>query len=526
MKSAETVAWVEEMSDVFIQKVETRYRLPRSLRAAQRRLDQLTRSVVEAACAEAIRRLGLPEESEVCLRNVFVPVSLRLDTSDKSVIDQWSAVLAEEIAESIRQGSTRRAVVYQSRRQALIDMAQSVARGDLRRRWAWQQLGLWQSQGEATERLALVELVHALCGQPEMIVPALNALAVAGELPMIARRLSQAQWESLASAVLVERGATYLLRQSSSALSPSIAREVWRVIKRSRVLRAMASSIRFAETSESVRRAIAVIAVLDVQPALIRSKQALELIDGIAEVTSLHPQVLREEVQESPGRDSVDEAWAGRDSIDEASPARDSVDEASAQEDSVRKELGKRVAHTEPPSELREDRQPLDLRQRGFTRFGGLLFLIPVLEDLNLPEAILDHAVLGARDFQWVLHQLALEIVDVAPNDPAALAFAGLSPTAEPPSANEEPASDVESEALRQLRETILVRLRSLLELDDATNLIDFVCSRRAEIVADPGWIEVKLSLDEVSAEVRRAGLDLDPGYVSWLGVVLKFIYE
>ena len=502
----ETVAWVEEMSDVFIQKVETRYRLPRSLRAAQRRLDQLTRSVVEAACAEAIRRLGLPEESEVCLRNIFVPVSLRLDTTDKSVIDQWSAVLAEEIAESIRLGSTRRSVVYQSRRQALIDMAQSVARGDLRRRWAWQQLGLWQSQGEPTERLALVELVHALCAQPEMIVPVLRALAGAGELPMIVRRLSQVQWESLATAILVERGATYLLRQSSSALSPSIAREVWRVIERSVVLRAIASSIRFAETSDSVRKAIAVIAVLDVQPALIRGKQALELIDGIAEMTSSHPQVLREDVEESP--------------------ARDSLNAASAREHSPREELANRVTHTEPSSDLREDRQPTDLRQRAFTRFGGLLFLIPVLEDLNIPEAILDHPVLGARDFQWTLHQLALEIINVAPNDPAALAFAGLSPNAGPPSVAADPASDVEREALREFIDTIVTRLRSLLDLDDTTNVIDFVCSRRAEIVADPGWIEVKLSLDEVSAEVRRAGLDLDPGYVSWLGVVIKFVYD
>ena len=32
--------------------------------------------------------------------------------------------------------------------------------------------------------------------------------------------------------------------------------------------------------------------------------------------------------------------------------------------------------------------------------------------------------------------------------------------------------------------------------------------------------------MDQVATEIRRAGLDLDPGYVPWLGVVVRFIYE
>jgi hypothetical protein len=56
--------------------------------------------------------------------------------------------------------------------------------------------------------------------------------------------------------------------------------------------------------------------------------------------------------------------------------------------------------------------------------------------------------------------------------------------------------------------------------------VLQFVCQRRAAIVADPGWIEVRLSLDEVSTEIRRVGLDLDPDYVPWLGVVVRFVYE
>ena len=63
-------------------------------------------------------------------------------------------------------------------------------------------------------------------------------------------------------------------------------------------------------------------------------------------------------------------------------------------------------------------------------------------------------------------------------------------------------------------------RARDLLDRPDRrrTRSLDVVCRRRGEIVADPGWIEVRLPLDEVSVEVRRAGLDLDPGWIPWLG--------
>jgi hypothetical protein len=36
----------------------------------------------------------------------------------------------------------------------------------------------------------------------------------------------------------------------------------------------------------------------------------------------------------------------------------------------------------------------------------------------------------------------------------------------------------------------------------------------------------VIFSIREVVTEIRRAGLDLDPGFIPWLGVVMKFYYE
>ena len=44
-------------------------------------------------------------------------------------------------------------------------------------------------------------------------------------------------------------------------------------------------------------------------------------------------------------------------------------------------------------------------------------------------------------------------------------------------------------------------------------------------MVADPAWLEVRFALDDADVRVRRAGLDLDPGWLPWLGCVVRFVY-
>ena len=48
---------------------------------------------------------------------------------------------------------------------------------------------------------------------------------------------------------------------------------------------------------------------------------------------------------------------------------------------------------------------------------------------------------------------------------------------------------------------------------------------RPGSVLARPGWIEVRLPAEQVDLQVRRAGLDLDPGWVPWLGAVVRYRY-
>jgi hypothetical protein len=184
-----------------------------------------------------------------------------------------------------------------------------------------------------------------------------------------------------------------------------------------------------------------------------------------------------------------------------------------------------------------DDPHPLAAARRrtGPTAWGGLLFLVGLADEVGLPETLAAHPALAGRPFRWSLHRLALALTAAEPDDPAALAFAGLPPGSEPPSAGAEPPAPEEDAAIHELAARLTAALADRLSPDpaapaaagpDPAALLDRVCRRRARVVADPGWIEVHLSLDDVSTPLRRARLDLDPGWVPWLGVVLRFVYD
>src|SRR5262245_5957618 len=196
------------MRETLIGKFIAHYRLPAAAVENRRRLDQVMSTALDGSLERALERAGAPEDGELCIRRIHAPVRLRLASPDAALADEWSCALAEEIARALRDG---RAILYHSRRQALMDMAMSVARGDLSRAWAWRQLGLWRASDRASESEAIFELTRALCSEPPAIVPALVVLAEGGWLGRAARRMTGEQWASLAIAALADIGMASLI---------------------------------------------------------------------------------------------------------------------------------------------------------------------------------------------------------------------------------------------------------------------------------------------------------------------------
>jgi hypothetical protein len=138
---------------------------------------------------------------------------------------------------------------------------------------------------------------------------------------------------------------------------------------------------------------------------------------------------------------------------------------------------------------------------------------------------------------RWALHRLGAEILrrassrrrPVHAEDPALLAFCGLPPDAPVPQPLVAP-PNAAALLVRAHADALVAGLRTRLAgrdvaCRDDTALLAGTVRRRGEVVADPGWIEVELGLDEVSVDLRVAGLDLDPGWFPALGCVVRFRY-
>src|SRR4029077_10614027 len=142
---------------------------------------------VEEALAAVLEESGLPRDGEVCVRDLHVPVRLRLSAGEDERIRVWSAAFARALAAEVRDPRSGRIVVYQSRRQALGDLGRGAAAGQLRpggvstpargaprRAWAWAQLGPGPLAASAPPRDAAGALAGPLRREPETIVAVLR----------------------------------------------------------------------------------------------------------------------------------------------------------------------------------------------------------------------------------------------------------------------------------------------------------------------------------------------------------------
>jgi hypothetical protein len=346
-------------------------------------------------------------------------------------------------------------------------------------------------------------MIRLLCAQPAALTGVIQALVQADRLQPLLPRVTAGQWQMLAAAVLTAGGAGDLLAEAVIPASPRALREALQVAEFSRLLQALNAAAVTNTADTATRRALAILAVLETEPAWLHTETAPALITLVA--GAIRPA-----------------AVAGSETTQSAGAAETTAPGAASPVDAM--------LDDDLPDALTEPETPVsDLRKRAVTGFGGLLFLLGVIDNLNLVERILNHPLLGQRPLRWSLHGLALALIPAKPDDPAALALTGLAPDAEPPLTGGAPMTAAEAAVLQALASRIAGQLQTLLQWSDdeaPATILEFVCRRRAEIIAEPGWIDVQLALDEVSTEIRRAGLDLNPGYLPWLGMVVRFVYD
>jgi hypothetical protein len=511
------------MTGLTIHRLQHRLHLTRIDPAHEARLRRLLATLLDAALEPALERRGLSSRGETCIRRIDLP-PLRIDLAagDADIVarlaDAWALVLARRLA----QGDAD-VVQYASRVHALLDVASAASMGDLRRAWAWRQLGLWSGDAAVTRADAAGLVMRALLAEARHAPSALAWLAARPDA--FARWLRAARGEALqrlAAGVLKAAGAdpAALQPQRDELRAGDVHAPAARVLARSALARALAPAAPLP--SRDARVALALLAVADVEPSLLAQPAPVlaALLGAIARRWADTP------------ASAGDVAGA----VDDARAADDQRARAGADGDPRRVfSIARSRPTPQPPWVLAGEQgtavaeEPLPQpRRRAMTSHGGLLFLLHLASGLGWPDRLLRDPVLAPRGLRWSLHALAQRLLPLAPDDPAVLAFAGLRPQDDPPDRDEAPPGAAEAAALDVLRAETIAALRRRLRAPPAedADLLAGVCRRRAEVQADPGWIEIHFSLDDVRSEIRVAGLDLDPGWVPWLGVVIRFVYE
>ena len=497
------------MRTLRIDRMEARYRLPPSAAGAKPRLDRLLRAVLDHGLDAAKVGRGASESELICLRTLHLPVRLRLSEPDWRLVESWSQAFAQAIEASIRNRDATQVVRYGSRLEALADLAQGVARGDLARAWAWRAAGLADLAATGSIRTAARALVGALRREPERIVPVLAIIAARGRLAQLTSRLELDLWLGLARAALRAAGSdpgSVLAPTAAPAVATPRAATVAATLARSTIARALGRETAAALREPALARIMAAFGLLEAEPLLLRRPDAATSVTWAARRLASGTHSAR-----TGPRAELKTLEATQPDLSATAPTAGRRDEAGCTDRDV-------PADT-PGLE--------DLRQAGASVWGGLLFLLHLVGPLDLAAALAGGTTFSDRPPRWVLHQLACALLPLAADDPAALAFAGLRPEDAPPSRGEPPLGEDEHQVLAVWRDRIVEGLRARLAwpVDNDAALLRRLCLRWAMILADPGWIEVHLRLREVDLDVRRAGLDLDLGYVPWLGVVVRFVY-
>ena len=421
------------------------------------------------------------------------------------------------------------AVLIPGRAEAIARRARLHARGVEAREWFWAAaVPVWRAGLSRGERwVALLEAAHAL---PE-------AVLIAAE---VVREAVRAGVENeLLGAVPPEQVRHWLRVEGWSLAAPAKARSAKSLLT-PRHAKIVHGWQRSRDVPEELLTWIVLMLAVAERPARAADAhlpaRAAAWLDYNAERTGAAP---RAETK-TPGAP----ARAANDSR----PAEPALDPARANPDFVRPEAAK---PNEPALERAEGAELADAPAAfaedeltpgpaatnrvaalfgEHTRFAGLLFLVPVLERLGFTEFLEAHPALLESNFPARLLLFIGARTGMKPHDPMWLALDDAEP--------------FESDELRGLPEPALALLASPIPRAriDTPQMAWLAILRRwfrrrariglASLVCRPGRVaaslthlEICFELAEADLRLRRMALDVDPGWVPWLGRVVQFHY-
>jgi hypothetical protein len=505
------------------------------------RVDRIVHHIADGRLDRALGSTALASEGEWCIPHVALSTAVDLERPDLSLEELLAQASIDAIVAAVDDSDV---VHYPRTVDALADLIASASLGRFEHAWAWARIGLIGDANEL-ERQPRDCVLDALALRPADALAAVTRASGKVGVAPLHRLFGRDGWVHLADIVIgAHIGAASLTDtsdlvrghptdQPAGSTSAAAIDRASRLVASSRLAAAARESrLRFdGQTS----RALAALVVADSEPAMVSRvgfaplcMTVAQLVEGLLQPHRATPNGLAEEAHGPAEPRSVvrGESEAPHGSKTAPSADRTFVDPLSSPANTDDAARPTTTTTQSQPDDVVPDRS--DERAGQPTSHAGLLFLLNVASDAAMPDALLDDAALDGLDPSYLIARLALVLVPMEEDDPALLAFAGLGEKGLRPGWSRKPLPPHVFESIRSYADAwaaaAVARIGGADE--DPGVAVAEIVDRTGRIECEQGWIDVYLALADVDIDIRRAGLDLDPGWVPWLGSVVRFRYE
>ena len=527
------------MEALNINRLSKRYHLRPSQRERQRLLDASLHQVFEEDLDPALAEVGIEDYGEICVRLLHVPLSFNFGKSQNETSEHWSRIIARQIQLELEKGGEN-VIRYRSKLQALIEFADDIGDNKLQRSWAWNQIGLSNLPANASLSQARSQLVTALLREPSVIPTVFKRLAARQRLLPFLHEFSTQERNELIETLMQEFAVERRWLEAKPELDVASKAEQKLPLSENSLSQSILLRHLLTNTSEAASlpvapRIWAILVLQELEPLLFRRapeviSQAIALVEKQLlpvlrpGIESSHSQTLDQTRQQNID-DQTKVSSSHEPSIDLPEKLVDDFPVHQQQHETRSEEL---FGQTQDQPD-----QPIPTPEIIHSDFAGLFLLVSVLAETtddktSLINKITADTAFSARPLSWVLYQLTTHWLAIPTGDPGLREFCAIDIEADWPWPSDDEPTQAETNALDGFQGAIenQVLARYHPEEIESSSVVETLCRRSGRLLIDNGWLELVFDLNDVDTQIRRAGLDLDPGFVPWLGKVVKIRYE
>lgn len=539
------------MQHININQITRRYALTPSQLPHKERLNHLTEQLVREYTEVAITACGFQDSDLVCIRELQLPIIFNPQKTDIEIFEQWLHAMQHAIA-TINHSDL---IVFVSIEHAHLSIAHDLLRNNLQAIWAWHQVGLVSVASDSTSQVAN-DWLDRLLSKPQLLLTILPLLSESRRnhqgpiIQLLLRRMvspervlslcveyaqqqaGQAFWQGIADRVLQRLNSntqphmSQSLNQSNVSTNSglSMVNQLSDTSSFQLCLTALFGPINSATLKRmSVDKLVQLVQVIVALIGAIESRY----------ITIFRQLVWRKDSHEMEA-----------DLIQLLVNMSREVDINGPRESNQEPSMASNVKGLSPVHQQFLNDQPLNARDLLLTadslkdsalhtNIGGLLLLLNLMLADEWQQRLIKLSKM-AEHLEFVLLRLAQYMLNAPDDDPALLVFSGRLFHDENLSKGQSPHDQrLLFAAIERFAEELLAAMWEQVHPAEQDASSEHVrrwftqfCSRRTRIQAQAGWVNVFYDLADVDTRIRAAGLDLDPGYIPWLGYVVKFYYE